>query len=49
MIQGLALLECMPVIIPSRFIITKGLEKHERLARMYGKLEQFCSLYVCML
>jgi len=49
MIQGLVLLEFMPVVIPSRFIITKGLRKHERLARAYGNLERFCSLCVRVL
>lgn len=49
MIQGLALLEFMPVIIPSHFIITKGLKNHKRLAGMYGKLERFCLLYACVL
>lgn len=45
-IQVLTSLVLLPVIIPRRFVISNGLNQHERLARTCGKVEWFCSLCV---
>lgn len=46
MIQVLTSLVLLPVIIPRCFVISNGLNQHEGLAGMCGKLEWFCSLCV---